>query len=953
MLLAVESFKKSFPPPPDLENTYNSMNGNKEKADDGIEEPKVQLYTGKIHVEWKQVHKIGAGLNNLGNTCFMNTVIQCLTYCPPLANYLLHDNDHPTKCTITGFCMMCVLQKHMKRAIGKTGEIIKPLDVYQRLKLIAKHFQYGRQEDAHEFLRFVIDNLVQSCLAQRNVCTKLDPASKETTIINQIFGGYHRSQVTCLSCKTKSNKYDHFMEILVDVKQNVLSLEKALEKSIQPELLHLDNSYSCPKCKTSVAAQKKYTVYRAPNVATFQLKRFDYNRSFGGKITKQITYPEKLNMRPYMSEPKGDPVLYRLNAVLVHTGASCNSGHYYCYVKNSNGYWYIMDDQRVHQVSLNQVLNQGAYILFYVKMESSENSFLKKCLENKNSVMKGNISSPNYKKVPDLSTPKPSPLNEINQVTSSPSAKVSVYSFPSVNKQQSFSPNFKKDRNFSPTNKNHSLSPNRKDRVSFGFRISNSSDLNKSPSVVNSVDKKPKPSPVNSNTNNSLCGLVPYVQDSSDSSDENENVQLSNTKAERTDAFNVNNAENKNLGQNIVKPSKSVFNAKSSPSAIPSNTSCTKVIATESWTVTEAPNPASPISNSSNSVSTTAGWQVIIDSPVEKQSNSVSISDDKFSEESKSSSGNNSGTSSGVDKPEFPLKNQTKSPPETANSESASQRVSSNDRLNRSDSKENSPSSKCNFRRQSSENETFYKNEKIHSRESNSFLKRKCSDSDQKVLEDSKFSYNESRSGPLFKKHKYSEELSEKELNSSDKNFKFSTKNSDRCNTYEPSASTQNDAFHKNSSSQKVKGQQNGVSSGHSDDRSLKKYVNNKSDDGSESDSDSNSSSSSSSSSSKIEYEWVEKTQENTKNVHHSASKDKLPKTLGYYSSPSKSQVNSKQNVVAELTKNSSYVYGAKVPTWKGGNHYREFSSIKHENRKSYDNYDDEFDRGKFNGLEG
>ena len=42
-----------------------------------------------------------------------------------------------------------------------------------------------------------------------------------------------------------------------------------------------------------------------------------------------------------------DPVMYKLYGVLVHAGYSCNSGHYYCYVKGSNGMWYEMNDNRV------------------------------------------------------------------------------------------------------------------------------------------------------------------------------------------------------------------------------------------------------------------------------------------------------------------------------------------------------------------------------------------------------------------------------------------------------------------------------------------------------------------------------------------------------------------------------------------------------------------------------
>ncbi|KAL3238848.1 hypothetical protein MRX96_021876 [Rhipicephalus microplus] len=349
-------------------------------GEDGIPEPRVRLHSSdSVWLDWREQRRIGAGLVNMGNTCFMNTVIQCLTYCPPLANYLLHQDDHCAKCKTLNFCMMCELQRHMKRALEKSGDAIKPLYIYQRLKAIAKHFQFGQQEDAHEFLRYVVDNLWKAALANYDGGVKLDPASKETTVVNEIFGGYHRSQVTCMKCKEKSNTYDHFMDLILDIK-NASSLETALEKFVEPELLQNDNAYKCPRCNVKVMAQKRFTVHRAPNVATFQLKRFDANRMFGGKITKHVSYPEHLELRPYMSDKHGDPVTYRLNAVLVHLGASCNSGHYFCFVRNSNGSWYCMDDSRVHQVSLGHVLNQQAYVLFYVRApsESQENHVVKK-----------------------------------------------------------------------------------------------------------------------------------------------------------------------------------------------------------------------------------------------------------------------------------------------------------------------------------------------------------------------------------------------------------------------------------------------------------------------------------------------------------------------------------------------------------------------------------------------
>ena len=79
------------------ENKHFEGNGSKITKDE-LPAPKFFLFKkDKVHLEWKATRTVGPGLFNLGNTCFLNSVIQVLTYTPPLVNYLA-TREHSETC---------------------------------------------------------------------------------------------------------------------------------------------------------------------------------------------------------------------------------------------------------------------------------------------------------------------------------------------------------------------------------------------------------------------------------------------------------------------------------------------------------------------------------------------------------------------------------------------------------------------------------------------------------------------------------------------------------------------------------------------------------------------------------------------------------------------------------------------------------------------------------------
>ncbi|RCV22095.1 hypothetical protein SETIT_4G192800v2 [Setaria italica] len=313
---------------------------------------------------WKDFDYIPCGLMNCGNSCFANVVLQCLSCTRPLVAYLL-GKDHSRECSTKheDWCFLCELQFHIQRA-SESIHPFSPMNILSHLPNIGGNLGYGRQEDAHEFMRFAIDKMQSACLDEYGGEKAVDLSTQETTIIQHIFGGRLQSQVQCTACGMVSNRYDNMMDLTVEIQGDAESLEKCLDQFTAVEWLDGDNKYKCDGCNDYVKARKHLSVHQAPNILTITLKRFQSGRF--GKLNKRVTFPMELDLTPYMSSTDGSD-LYDLYAVVVHLDMLNASffGHYICYIKGSRGNWYKIDDCKVMTVDEEEVHAQGAYMLLY------------------------------------------------------------------------------------------------------------------------------------------------------------------------------------------------------------------------------------------------------------------------------------------------------------------------------------------------------------------------------------------------------------------------------------------------------------------------------------------------------------------------------------------------------------------------------------------------------------
>ena len=91
---------------------------------------------------------LAPGFRNQGNSCFLNSVLQCLIYCPPLAT-LAHNRHHAGRCVFQGEgkkCGYCLVERRLAASLASQRDVGAPRAIFQSLEeVFSSSLQRGCQ----------------------------------------------------------------------------------------------------------------------------------------------------------------------------------------------------------------------------------------------------------------------------------------------------------------------------------------------------------------------------------------------------------------------------------------------------------------------------------------------------------------------------------------------------------------------------------------------------------------------------------------------------------------------------------------------------------------------------------------------------------------------------------------------------------------------------------------
>jgi len=180
-----------------------------------------------------------AGLRNLGNTCYMNAVLQCISHCPPIVHFFLSGqaDGEISKFQITRKEQVYTVFKNFLKELWESKTQVAPIDFKKIQGKIDERWVGFDQQDAEEYYTFLINCLHEDLsrviekYRRLDVDEKLEPnlkadfswdqTKKESdSYISDLFRGQFQDHLICPTCKHESYKFDPTLSIQLPLSTN-------------------------------------------------------------------------------------------------------------------------------------------------------------------------------------------------------------------------------------------------------------------------------------------------------------------------------------------------------------------------------------------------------------------------------------------------------------------------------------------------------------------------------------------------------------------------------------------------------------------------------------------------------------------------------------------------------------------------------------------------------------
>ncbi|KAF8628216.1 hypothetical protein AX15_004004 [Amanita polypyramis BW_CC] len=356
------------------------------------------------------------GLENFGNTCYANSVVQALYFCSPFRDLVLQETDLSNPQQYAGRASLTVTKSsspyapspsrrrpdqkpsisgtpadNVESTTSLTTYIIPsapptlfsalrsifayvhshplekgklaPRAFIDKLKETNELFRSSMHQDAHEFLMHLLNRIIEEIEQgkKRTLQSADGPSSdpgklpQEATIVHKLFEGVLTSETRCLTCETASSRDESFLDLSIDIEKNS-SVTACLRQFSASEMLSQRNKFFCDSCCGLQEAERRMKIKKLPNVLALHLKRFKYQEDVQKyiKLTYRVAFPFELRLFNTVDDVEDADRLYNLYAVVVHIGNGPYHGHYISIVKTL-GQWSVFDDDNVYPIPEQEI----------------------------------------------------------------------------------------------------------------------------------------------------------------------------------------------------------------------------------------------------------------------------------------------------------------------------------------------------------------------------------------------------------------------------------------------------------------------------------------------------------------------------------------------------------------------------------------------------------------------